>query len=265
MHIKLNGCRHEWPEKAGFHLDRPSGLPYYIFIHFKTPVTYSIEGKEQRLSPGACVICPPDTWSTIHSDVRLIHDWLHLTGDVEELLRSCFLECKKIYYVKDSAYISRLVQTLEREYYSTMPHKERLIELKLNEMFIHISRETFSEETRQDVKGDVYEAFKKLRIDAFANVSSDPSVEDMARSVHLSESRFYVLYKQIFGISPKNDLIIARIERAKSLLEENKYSNVEIASMTGYTNEYHFIRQFKRIAGITPKEYARVKSRVLVK
>ncbi len=263
MNIKLDLCRHEWPEHAGFHLDRPKGLPYYIFIHFKTPVTFAIDGKEEKLSAGACVVCPPNTWSTIHSECQLIHDWMHLSGDLAELLTEYSLETKKVYYVKDSAYLSRLVQTLEREYFSSMPYKRELIELKIREIFIHVSREALDREGREDIKADTYEAFKRLRIDAFANIADDPSIADMARSVHLSESRFYVLYRQIFGISPKNDLIIARIERAKSLLEQNKYSNAEIASLTGYTNEYHFIRQFKKIEGMTPKEYARTKARVM--
>ena len=262
MNISLAGCRHEWPESAGFYLDRPMGLPYYIFIHFKTPVVYSLEGKEFKLTPGACVICPPNTWSTIYSEGQLIHDWMHLTGDIGDMLGSYNLECKQIYYVKDSAYISRVVQSLEREFYSSMPYKNDLIEAKLREMFIHISREARDEETSEDVGADVYEAFKRLRIAAFANIAEDPSIAQMARSVHLSESRFHALYKQIFGISPKNDLIIARIERAKNLLEQNKYNNAEIAALTGYTNEYHFIRQFKKFEGITPKEYARAKSKM---
>lgn len=261
MNISLTGCRHEWPENAGFILDRPKGIPHYVFIHFKTPVSYTIEGRESRLTPGACVICPPNTASTIFSEGQLIHDWMHLTGDVGEMLEAYSLECGQIYYVRDSAYISRLVQSLEREFYSSMPYKNDLIEAKLREMFIHIARETENEEMSEDVKADVYEAFKRLRIAAFANIAEDPSVADMARSVHLSESRFHALYKQIFGISPKNDLIIARIERAKNLLEQNKYNNSEIAAMTGYTNEYHFIRQFRKIEGITPKEYAKAKAK----
>ncbi len=264
MTIGITGCRHEWPEKAGFILDRPKGVPYYIFIHFKTPVRYTIEGRVEQLSPGACVICPPNTPSTINSECRLIHDWMHLTGDVAQMLCEYGLECKKVYYVKDSAHLSRLAQTLERELYSSMPHKNELMEIKLREMFIHISREAADEEVGEDVRADLYDAFKKLRIEAFANLADDPSIAEMAKMVHLSESRFYALYKQIFGISPKNDLIIARIERAKNLLEQNKYNNSEIAAMTGYTNEYHFIRQFKKIEGITPKEYARAKVRTLV-
>ena len=261
MSIKLAGCRHEWPEKAGFELDRKSGTPYYIFIHFKTGVDYAIDGKWQRLSPGACVICPPNTWSTIRSETPLIHDWMHLSGDVDELLFEFSLECKRIYYVKDSAYLSRLVAALEREHNSQSPYKSEMIELKLRELCIHISRESEEGESGEDIKAGMYEEFKRLRIDLFADVSKDPSIADMAREVHLSESRFYALYKQIFGISPKNDLITARIERAKSLLEQNKYSNAQIAAQTGYTNEYHFIRQFKKIEGMTPKQYARAKSR----
>lgn len=263
MDIRVAGCRHEWPERAGFHLDRPKGLDYYIFIHFKTPVNYTLDGVEYRLSPGACVICPPNTPSVIHSEGQLIHDWMHLTGEVAQLLSLYSLECKRIYYVRDSAYISRLVRSLEREFYSNIHYKNELIELKLREMFIHISREVLDAESTQDVKSDVYDAFKRLRISAFANIENNPSIRDMARDVHLSESRFHTLYKQIFGISPKNDLIIARIERAKNLLEQNKYNNAQIAAMTGYTNEYHFIRQFKKIEGITPKEYARAKLRNL--
>lgn len=261
MKINVVSCRHEWPEKPGFCLDRPRGLPYYIFIHFKTPVTFGLEGRDEKLSPGACVVCPPNTWSCIRSEGRLIHDWMHLSGDVAEALSRFSLECGRVYYVKDSADLSRTFQSIERELYSDMPYKNELIEMKLYETFIQISRETFTREATEDIASDVYEAFKKLRIDAFANIADDPNVAEMAKRVHLSESRFYVLYKQIFGISPKNDLIIARIERAKSLLEENMYNNAEIAAMTGYTNEYHFIRQFKKIEGMTPKEYARLKAK----
>ena len=259
--VKLVACRHEWPEAAGFHLDRPKGLPYYIFIHFKTPVTYSIMGESMSLSPGACVICPPNTHSTIHSDVSLIHDWLHLSGNVAPLLERYGINVGSVYYVKDSAYVSRLAQTMEKELFSNMPHKDDVIEMKLRELLIQISREAQDSESGEEIDNEMYQAFRKLRIDAFANISEDPNVAQMAKSVHLSESRFYVMYKQIFGISPKNDLIGARIEKAKNLLEQSKYNNAEIAAMTGYTNEYHFIRQFKKIQGMTPKQYARLKSK----
>ncbi len=259
MEVNVSSCRHEWPEKPGFCLDRPQGRPFYIFIHFKTPVSFTLGGECMQLPPGACVIIPPNEASVIRSECQLIHDWMHLSGDVGELLSSYGLSPMNIYYIKDSAQISRIVQAIEKELYSNMPYKNDMIDLKLRELFVHISRENTKKETGEEIGAEMYAAFCALRIDAFANIGEDPDVAALAKRVHLSESRFYVLYKQIFGISPKNDLIIARIDRAKSLLEENKYTNAEIANMTGYTNEYHFIRQFKKHEGITPKEYARVK------
>ncbi len=259
MKVSVITARHEWPEKAGFCLDRPRGTPYYIFIHFKTPVTFTFFGREMQLQPGACVMIPPNTASMIKSECPLIHDWMHLSADLDGLLYYHGLSCEKEYYVKDSAYVSRIVQTVEKELYSNMPFKYDIIDMKLRELFIHISRESMKKETGEEIGAEVYSAFRALRIETFANIGENFDIAEMARRVHLSESRFYVLYKRIFGISPKNDLIIARIERAKNLLEENKYTNAEIASAVGYTNEYHFIRQFKKHEGITPKEYARVK------
>ena len=172
-------------------------------------------------------------------------------------------QLKKKRFILSMKEITVQIFSILSEESSSIPYRNELMDIKLREMFIHISREALDAESAQDVKSDVYEAFKRLRIRAFANIAENPSISDMARDVHLSESRFYALYKQIFGISPKNDLIIARIERAKNLLEQNKYNNSEIAAMTGYTNEYHFIRQFKKIEGITPGEYAKAKSKSL--
>ena len=67
--------------------------------------------------------------------------------------------------------------------------------------------------------------------------------------------QFYKIYKEIFGISPKKYLQEIRIEHAKTLLMQNKYMIREIAEMTGYKNQYHFIRQFKEYTGITPGKF----------
>ena len=56
MHIKLNGCRHEWPEKAGFLISRPDGWPQYTFLHFLTPMNLRLEGKLITAKAGAVEI-----------------------------------------------------------------------------------------------------------------------------------------------------------------------------------------------------------------
>ena len=100
------------------------------------------------------------------------------------------------------------------------------------------------------------DAFKELRSIIQLNCQLDWSIEGMAKLVHLSAPRFYGLYKKIFGISPRQDLIQKRIEVAQKLLLEDKKASIsKISESIGYSNQYHFIRQFKQITGKTPGQF----------
>ena len=78
---------------------------------------------------------------------------------------------------------------------------------------------------------------------------------EMANAVGLSRSRFSVAYKEVFGISPQKDHIRAKISKASYLLSIGTLSLQEISEMCGYSNIYHFIRQFRSATGITPGKY----------
>lgn len=51
------------------------------------------------------------------------------------------------------------------------------------------------------------------------------------------------------------DLIDARIARAKTLLANKELDTVQLAEALGYNDQYHFIRQFKARTGQTPGAY----------
>jgi AraC-like DNA-binding protein len=50
-------------------------------------------------------------------------------------------------------------------------------------------------------------------------------------------------------------LELFRIENAKKYLENSDLTIKEIAFLTGYSNEYTFIRAFNRVVGETPGKY----------
>ena len=83
------------------------------------------------------------------------------------------------------------------------------------------------------------------------------SVNDnkMAKLAKMSESRFYALYKGVFGVSPMSDLERTRVSRAELFLLSGSHSVTEAAEYAGYNNQYHFIRRFKKITGMTPGRY----------
>ncbi|MFV0341405.1 MAG: helix-turn-helix transcriptional regulator [Anaerocolumna sp.] len=81
------------------------------------------------------------------------------------------------------------------------------------------------------------------------------SIDHIAESVHMSPSYFQHLYKNIFHISCIQEVIHARIERAKFYLTTTDMTIKTLSEFCGYKNELHFARQFKKKVGLTPSQY----------
>ena len=58
-----------------------------------------------------------------------------------------------------------------------------------------------------------------------------------------------------FGVSYSNLVDQSRFESAVELLKNPEISNLDIAYAVGYEDPSNFARAFRRIAGVSPKEY----------
>lgn len=81
------------------------------------------------------------------------------------------------------------------------------------------------------------------------------SLGDMAESVNLSPPYFCYLFKTITGVPPARYLKSLRMQQAATLLTTTFLSVKEIVRRVGCTDESHFVRDFKRIYGVTPSEF----------
>lgn len=86
-------------------------------------------------------------------------------------------------------------------------------------------------------------------------LAEDLSIADMAAVVHMSQFHFARAFKTATNTSPHRYLTLRRIERAKVLLKVTKVSIAEIAYGLGFANHSHFIAQFRKATGTTPKSY----------
>lgn len=90
-------------------------------------------------------------------------------------------------------------------------------------------------------------------------MQGDPSrnfnLTKMAQSVNLSAPYFCFLFKSITGVPPAKYLKSLRMQQAAMLLSTTFLSVKEIVRRVGLTDESHFVRDFKRIYGMTPSEY----------
>lgn len=99
------------------------------------------------------------------------------------------------------------------------------------------------------------EIVKKAMAYISENFSSNITLEDVARHVHLNPAYFSTIFKQSCGSSFKEYLNMVRIEESKRLLANTDYSVVDIAVATGFMDQSYFSKVFKKYTGLTPKQY----------
>jgi AraC-like DNA-binding protein len=81
------------------------------------------------------------------------------------------------------------------------------------------------------------------------------SLGDLARHVGLSPSYFHRSFCRQTGMPPHAYQTQVRIARAKSLLSRN-WPIAKVASETGFADQSHFTRCFKRFVGVPPGQYS---------
>lgn len=78
------------------------------------------------------------------------------------------------------------------------------------------------------------------------------NVPEMADSLHVSAGHLQFLYKQKFGISCMDDVIDARLRKAKDLLLYTDQNISEIAGQCGYKNVEHLLSVAFKISATFP-------------
>lgn len=81
-----------------------------------------------------------------------------------------------------------------------------------------------------------------------------PSASAIAKHFFLSPQYLSTLFKKYVGVNLNNYLRIKKIALAKILLEKG-YSVADACYECGFSDSSHFIKNFKSIVGVTPKQY----------
>ncbi|MFY0255547.1 AraC family transcriptional regulator [Chitinophaga sp. 30R24] len=81
------------------------------------------------------------------------------------------------------------------------------------------------------------------------------SIDVLARESCMSKSVFFQAFKEQFGISPLEYVLRERIQQAKQIMADDTLSITDVCYQSGFNNLNYFIKLFKRLEGVTPKEY----------
>ncbi len=90
-----------------------------------------------------------------------------------------------------------------------------------------------------------------------------PSIRSLSESVSLTPARLRQLFKMETGQSPKQYLKELRLREAEKLVRNTFLSIKEITFLIGARDVSHFVREFKKKHGLTPRVF-RAEMRQLV-
>lgn len=92
----------------------------------------------------------------------------------------------------------------------------------------------------------------------FLNENRDKNLllmKNIYQEINISMSYGLEVFKEIYGISPKEYLDRLKFKESKRLIRNPNISIEFISEQVGYSNVSHFSRQFKKWAGVSPKIY----------
>lgn len=250
-HIALNST-HE----GNFVREQRFGIVDYLFLYIKSPCLFIIEDLSYTIKDPTVILISNRTPHKYFSTSSVyIDDYMHFAPETtDDLLGELTFPINTPITISNDMWINRVLQELEHEEANNTKATNAIIRSLVQLLMLRVGQQwdllQKSEETYPH-----YDDLIQIREKIFSHPEKQWQIDTLAKEAHLSPSYFQVLYKQAFGSTCISDVISARITAAKELLSSTDNSINDISYQLGYTQVYHFIRQFKKITGLTPGNY----------
>jgi len=115
-------------------------------------------------------------------------------------------------------------------------------------MKIALHKENDTTATRQELA-------YKVRVLLNKSVTTRISINDIAKKFYRSKDDITRQFKKKYNTTPYNYLITLRIGRAKNLLVNSNKTLAEIANHLCFSSEFHFSNTFKKMVGVSPRDF----------
>lgn len=265
MQYQIDNMGVETYHSSAFKHELTGGFPFWVFLMTMTPHRINEGTVMKEVAPGTCIIYPPNHprfLYPVEGADGLSNTWVHFSCSDPDAFRrrlaDYHLPLNQCFRLRQVMPVTETMQDMVYEFSVRQPHGEDMLSVMIDMLLVHLSRNLVSYDTPMDEPTmQHFHSFEELRKRLYATPEQDWAVADMANRVFLSQNQFIHLYRSFFHITPKQDMINARIQKAKSILSANSTIK-DVALSVGFKNEYYFSTMFHRKTGLTPSAYARI-------
>jgi two-component system response regulator YesN len=193
-------------------------------------------------------------WDKIEDYINKLIEKVSFIGIRESDLHFIFLQYVSCLFDLCNEFILQLSDVFGQDFYveravarvTTMEEmKSQMIQLALD-----LSKQL--EEKKAHIHQDLID---KILIHIKDNINKDITLESLAEMVYMHPAYLSRICKSITGIGLGEQMVLARIDKAKELLTLTNESIVDISEQVGYTHPRAFYRMFKEHTGSTPGDY----------
>ena len=159
--------------------------------------------------------------------------------------------------------VTRLVDTVVRELRESRPARTLVADGAMTQLFGLLWREALETGAhavqRQGMDPEPWAVDVMEHIGR--NFQRPLTLAELADAASLTRAHFSTTFRRTMGQSPFAFLRRYRLQRAKELLHDERLSVAEVAAAVGIPDPYYFSRAFRRMEGMSPRQYRQARRR----
>lgn len=239
---------------------------HYIGVNTdRAPIT--MEVKEAHgfraivLPPGTGWLTPAGHGFSLRVSAASPHDYVRISIDPLRFDRlvsmsedSATPAALRRSYALDGPQVQYLVNALAEEARTGTPSGIAFVETLTTALGLQLLKLAGAHPQRGEIaRGGLAPAVRRRVLELMeAHASAHLTIDALAREAGLSPAHFARAFKESVGRAPHQHLLSIRLERARRLLDAPGAALSDIAFRTGFSDQAHFTRFFKRQFGVTP-------------